>query len=471
MSSANARPSIFPPHARAAAAPMASRETHDAARRTVRELLERSRSFHELAPEKREALARGLVQIGSYLTEPDGVRLAPGQHSPQVRALAGEGGRSETSQGSNTSPDGKFVAQGAREGAAAAGALLQAVNFPEFCAGLINGVFHSIVQSSLEQMEAYGKLVADVSKSLNQFRDDNTTQNQGKDHLVEQFPDMFQLSMGGDEFGGSFGGAFGGDFGGGFGDQPAPPPSPRVSLREGVDERAAIERLNSALPLDRPIERLDDELIEAVLVPAARTQIATGRQQLLATMVMLGINRIVVTDGKISAKVMYDFQARDNMQFRRSAQEYDYSDHTLDTESVSNGVIQRTGPTRNLVRMPDGRLIETKRDASFYTKGDYKSTSQPMIRMTSATQTTADASLTTKATLAGTMEVNFKSDYLPLEKLANPESIAAIQANAQPGMVKTLAGRPPAPAQNSAAAPAATPAPALAPAPAPTPSA
>ncbi|MCY1553001.1 hypothetical protein D9M68_894400 [compost metagenome] len=51
------------------------------------------------------------------------------------------------------------------------------------------------------------------------------------------------------------------------------------------------------------------------------------------------------------------------------------------------------------------------------------------------------------------MEVNFKSDYLPLEKLANPESIAAIQMNAQPGMVKTLAtNRPPAPAANPPAA-------------------
>jgi hypothetical protein len=36
-------------------------------------------------------------------------------------------------------------------------------------------VFHSIVTSSIEQMEAYSKMVADVSKSLNQFRDENTT--------------------------------------------------------------------------------------------------------------------------------------------------------------------------------------------------------------------------------------------------------------------------------------------------------
>src|SRR6185503_3825458 len=175
--------------------------------------------------------------------------------------------------GTNTDEEGKFTAQGAREGAAVAGALLDAVNFPEFCAGLINGVFHSIVQSSIEHMEAYANLVADVSKSLNQFRDDNTTQNQGRDHLVEQFPDMFQLSMDGGGF----------DMGG-FGDQGAAP-GPRVVLREGVDERVAIDRLNSTLPLEKPISRLDDDLIEALLVPAARTQLATGRQQLLATMV------------------------------------------------------------------------------------------------------------------------------------------------------------------------------------------
>jgi len=444
---------IFPksaPAGRAAAAqPIASDETHRAARQAVRTLLERAESFNELAPEKREALAKGLVQIGSYLAEPDGVRLKPQQQSPQVRALAGES--RITARGSNTDQEGKFTAQGAREGAAVAGALLEAVNFPEFCAGLINGVFHSIVQSSIEQMEAYAKLVADVSKSLNQFRDDNTTQNQGRDHLVEQFPDMFQLSMDTGEFGGGFGG---------FGDESAPPPGPRVTLREGVDERAAVARLNSSLPLDKPVERLSDELVEAVLVPAARTQLASSRQQLLATMVTLGINRIVVTDGKISAKVMYDFQARDNMQFRKSAQKFDYGDQYA-TTSQGDYESSTEGGERSSSYSKDAGYQSSNRDGSYYSKGTYKTTAQPVLKMASASQTSVDANLTTKASLAGTMEVNFKSDYLPLEKMANPESIAAIQMNAQPGMVKTLAARPPAPAQGGAAAttPAATPAP------------
>lgn len=435
---------IFPRSAPAARppAPMVSKDTHDAARLGVRRLLEDTGALEKLPLEQREAFAQGLVKIAGFLAEP-GVKLKPGQHSPQVQALAEEGRNRITQRGSNTDEEGRFTAQGAREGAAVAGALLEAVNFPDFCAGLINGVFHSIVQSSIEQMEAYAKLVADVSKSLNQFRDDNTTQNQGRDHLVEQFPDMFQLSMDTGEFGGDFGG---------FGGESAQPPGPRVTVREGIDERAAVARLNSSLPLEKPLERLDDGLVEALLVPAARTQLATSRQQLLATMVMLGINRIVVTDGKISAKVMYDFQARDNMQFRKSAQKFDYGDQYATT---SSGEYDRSseGGERNVSYSKDAGYQSANRDASYYSKGTYKTTAQPVLKMASASQTSVDASLQTKASLAGMMEVNFKSDYLPLEKMANPESIAAIQMNAQPGMVKTMAGRPSAPA-------AATPAPA-----------
>ena len=42
-------------------------------------------------------------------------------------------------------------------------------------------------------------------------------------------------------------------------------------------------------------------------------------------MVLMGINRIVVTDGKIQAKIMYDFQARDNTRRQRSAAAMDYA--------------------------------------------------------------------------------------------------------------------------------------------------
>ncbi|WP_211371923.1 hypothetical protein [Marilutibacter maris] len=425
----------------AAAAPGASRETTDAVRRKVRQMLEQAQSFQDLAPDKREALAKGLVQIGSYLAEPDGIRLKPHQQSPQVRALAGDD--SEPLPASDQPEFGTALKTGVQQ----AGALMQAVNFPEFVTGLIDGVFNSIVTSSIQQMEAYAKLVADVSKSLNQFRDDNTTQNQGRDHLVEQFPDIFQLQMGAGDWG---------DFGA-FGDE-QPSNEPRVVVRQDVDERRAIDRLNQSLPLDKPITRLDDELVEALLVPAARTQIATGRQQLLATLVMLGINRIVVTDGRISAKVMYDFQARDNLKYRHSATKMDHQ------RDAYGNIAKTRGYEGEYDRKYEGGSGsgEDRQDASWYSKGNYKYTEQPIIKMMSTSQLQNDASLQARASLAGQVEVNFKSDYLPLEKMANPEAIAAIQMNAQPGMVKTMAGRPqptpPGTAPATGEAPANTPA-------------
>ena len=42
-------------------------------------------------------------------------------------------------------------------------------------------------------------------------------------------------------------------------------------------------------------------------------QMARSRQQMLSSMVILGINRIVVTDGLINAKVVFDFRASDEM--------------------------------------------------------------------------------------------------------------------------------------------------------------
>jgi hypothetical protein len=437
--------SLFPPSARRRApAAVASRETVDAARQGVRALLESAPAYNALAPEKRVALANALVQISSYLAEPDGLRLK--QQSPQVARTLAEGGGAGQPQ-----PFG----QGAKAGVDNMVNLIKGVDFPGFVSGLIQGVFHSIVDSSIQQMEAYAKLVADVSKSLDQFRDDNTTDNQGRDHLVDQFPDLFQLDMsGGDGFG-----DFGGD-----GNQP---PQPRVVLRDGVDEKSALDRVNRSLPLDKPVTSLDDDVIEAALVPAARTTIATGRQQLLATMVMMGINRIVVTDGRISAKVVFDFQAKDNRKYAFSATKFDH-------EKDQYGNVQMAGSTdQSWDNKYDGSQSSTSsdgsstnRDASYYTKGTYKYSEQPIVKLQSTQKLMDDSQLQTKANLTGSVEVNFKSDYLPLEKMANPENIAAIQMNAQPGMVKNLANRP-VPAQAAAPAPAAAaPAPVAAPAPA-----
>ena len=391
-------------------------------RQTLRDMLTRSQAFQQLPRDRQVKLANELVQIGTYLAAPEGMQLPQAQHAPIVRQLAGETVRQ---RGQNVNEDGKFTAQAASEGARVAGALLQAVNFPTFVASLIQGVFHAIVTSSIEQMEAYGRLVADVAKTLNQFRDENVSVDQGRDHLVDQFPDVFKVDIDTGDFGGSAG--------------------PRVRLQDGVDEEEALRRVNSTLPVEGgALDSLDDDSIEEKLVPAARMRLATSRQQLLATMVLMGINRIVVTDGKIMAKVMYDFQSRDTMRFQKSATQFDYAKDqygNLQTTRAGEGQSEveqdRGGYTYG--RDKEGKTDIDYRGGSYYAKGEYKYQDQPVVTLMSASQLQTDAALQAKASLAGHVEVNFKSDYLPLEKMADSFQIAQIQNAAKPAQTRAAA--------------------------------
>jgi len=374
-------------------APPVAPETLNEARRAVANMLSQSDSFRALDTEQREKIANGTAAIAAVLAEP---------HAQQQEQ------EPEQTASELAAPEGKFTAQGAREGAAVAGALLQAVDFPTFVAKLVEGVFHAIVHSSIEQMQAYGELVANVAKSLNEFRDENVSENQGRDYLVQQFPDTFQIDVDTADDGTR---------------------QPRVRVKDGVDENSALQKINSSgLTGGKPVTSLDDDTAEGTLVPAARTQIATGRQQLLATMVLMGINRIVVTDGKIQAKVMYDFQARDNFHYQNSATQFDYGDQYKSTQTGNYD----SGSTGGETSGREGTDSYDKRDGSWYAKGQYQNTQEPVLKLVSASSTTADASLQTKASLAGNVDINFKSDYLPLEKMADPAAIAAIQGHAQP---------------------------------------
>ena len=212
-----------------------------------------------------------------------------------------------------------------------------------------------------------------------------------------------------------------------------------MRLRDEVDEDEALKRINT-LPLEGgPVQSLDDETIEEQLVPAARTQLATSRQQLLATMVLMGINRIVVTDGRIAAKVLFDFQARDNMKWQHSATKFDYKEGVSRTTSEGEYESDYQGGGTTYSKSSDGSDYD-RRDASYYSKGKYKSTSEPVLKLASATQAATDAALQTKANLTGQVEVNFKSETFPLEKMADSFQIGRIQDAAKPGQVK-VSGR------------------------------
>lgn len=385
-------------------------------RAKVKDLLNESPAFRQLAPSLQQQVARDTALVADALVG----KSSPDMASVGARAMAGESDFQEAQAAVDAIGQSEFKAGAAREGTFVAGEFLKQINFVDFVSGLIDGVFNSIVTSSIEQMEAYSKMVGDVAKSLNQFRDENTSEDDGKDQLVEQFPDVFDIGI--DEFSGSR--------------------EPALKLRDGVEQDSALERVRQSLGgyVEGGIDSIDvsDPEAQAKLITASRSHIATARQQLLATMVLLGLNRIVVTNGKIAAKIMYDFNASSQRTLSRSANARDYardSEGNLALLSQSEGEYDRGG---NKSRSYDGSYesgkgtYTGKYDSDYYTKGKYKYAQKPVMTAMSVAGDTQTEQLTARANLMGQVEVNFKSDYLPLDKMATPEMMAAIQMRSKP---------------------------------------
>ncbi|HMJ92707.1 MAG TPA: hypothetical protein VK472_01270 [Allosphingosinicella sp.] len=276
-----------------------------------------------------------------------------------------------------------------------AGSLSDEIDFPEFVASLIHGTFDAMVDSSIRQMEAFGDLIAAVAKPVEQFRDENVTANQARDWLVAQHPADLQMVRDSS----------------GFGLQPRPRP-------ESEEEEPAAPTWLADYGLAD--EELTPELIEESLVPAARDRIATDRMQTLATMVMLGLNRIIVKDGTIAAR----------LRFRAAA-----ADHAKVDYAVSDDAAGGAPPA-----------------SSWATRGStaYAAPSTKVSTVGVNSQTDSDL----KAELFGEVKINFASETLPLDRFVDDAKRVLLERAARPVL--------PAPVPAPAATPAPPPVPAIA---------
>ena len=257
------------------------------------------------------------------------------------------------------------------------GELVNEVDFPGFVAQLVNGTFDAIVDASIRQMESYSSLVAAVAKTVDQFTAENVTPNQARDWLATRYPAEVGVVMP-------------------AGEGAAPQLVPRA------------EGLTPAWLADYGIEgeELSTELLEQRVLPQVRNHVGGERQQLLATMVLLGMNRVAVRDGSITAKVMFRAGAADVAKVGYAAGN--------DPQAVSKwgerGAMTYGGATT----------------------------------MVSTVAVNAQSDTNLRADLFGEVKLNFVSETLPLDRLADAAKVALVQRNSPLG--RAPAGAAPAPA-------------------------
>lgn len=402
--------------------PPTSAAAFDATRPEVRRLLTAIPSFLDLPDDERRRIAADTVRVLAYMADPDGVQaeiaereskgelpptglagqVAKPNTVPTAQALADDP-LTATKRQLSQSPGfaGKdFQAGAVEQGVEQFGQMVQKVDFPKFVGGLIKNVFQAIVESSIEQMRAYGELIANVAKTTAQFMNDNISEGAGRDYLAESFPDVLSVQVqGGSE---------------GFDAENAGAAAATSSARlvaQGDDAQRRLGEISRGYNLDPPVTDLSDDKSELRLVTAARLQMAKQRQQLLSSMVMLGINRIVVTDGSINAKVVFDMRASDT-----AKRKYTASMHDREAQKSKESVNANFSAWYSPLSVSAGFEAEQEHVAT----------------VGSALDETSESKAEVKAKLSGEVRVNFKSDYLPLDKMATPEMMSVIQGNSTP---------------------------------------
>ena len=328
----------------------------------VNALLTSSPSFHCLGQGEKKELSENLIKIAAYgaeLIRDDWYQSEKIGQRPVVR-------KREVIEapiaGAQATTDDGFQTSAANQIGRVTKDTLNAIAFPTFVADLIKGSFNAIVQSSIQQMEAYIKLIENVSKTVDQFMNDNISDNQAKDYLAQSYPDHITVQGG------------------------------NAVPRDGADEKPP-PNWQRDLNLSQNVG-LDESSIEEILIPAARRKLAQSRHQMLSTMVMMGINRIVVTGGKIRATMGFHIDTTDKLHQEKAT---DFDLRVAAAGSFGFG--------------PWSASLSTS--VSYVTSSRQKS----------------DSEMNVEADLTGEVEIHFKSDYFPLNRFVNNAAIGQIQSH------------------------------------------
>ncbi len=331
-----------------------------------------SPSFGQLDDGTRADIAGSLAAVTSYLrADPHAAALGvpmSRQLAPDLSALR----RTDTpapvsgdAQGPRA-PAGPAAASSSPVGRVGevARSTLDAIDFPSFVSGLIQGTFQAIVDSSIQQMQAYAEMLKQVAGTVDQFMSENVSDGQARDYLADRYGDVLSKDTSGRQ--------------------------PKLGVNKSATGNELPSFFND-LGFSAP-EDLSDDTVEDVVVPAARRSLAEQRQQTLATMVMMGINRVVVSDGQITAKLVFHVDASETTEVR------------FDQTKTTVGSMAKTGGT---------------------------SPFSAQAIMVNTTNVNAQSDINVRTDLTGEVTVRFRSETFPLERFADSYAIQLINSNAK----------------------------------------
>jgi hypothetical protein len=251
--------------------------------------------------------------------------------------------------------------------------LLNEIGFPEFTAKLINDVFDALVSANLRQTESYIELLQAVSKTLTTYLNDTKDDITGEDilqFLVDVFPD------------------------------PADAANPTLIKENTVLTSAQATTLNDALALPSSAGvaannqvvpaaggTLDANAVQSI-TSAVALRLASNKYDILKEMVKQGILRLVVDSGLVETRLTFTTYG---------SSFYEKHETGYRSTNFNFAANAQTGK----------RLAKWVKAAA--------STSYTSVNVRTTNETQRDVS-GSSVQIFGRVQINFKTDYLPLNK-------------------------------------------------------
>jgi hypothetical protein len=247
-------------------------------------------------------------------------------------------------------------------------ALRDAIDFPTFVTSLINGVFHSITSSNLSQITALQDLLSNVTASSEGFAASNISDAQVQAWLTSRLPFLTRGSDG------------------------TLLVAPDSDL---TDQQPAL--MSSLDATAEEVATIDESELATTLLPLARRKMGRDRQQVMATLVMMGLQRVVVDDGRLHASMELQVDARSAAEQMEASQ--------FDTRTTA-------GASASASVGPWGASANVSTTVG-YVRSDALHTQEEIAA---------------RAGLRSSVDLTFRTEQVPLDRMADQQARQAIMA-------------------------------------------
>ncbi len=335
--------------------PSTQAEMKELARAQARTMLAQCAPFHGLDRDAQMEIYRGEVAARyKALAEQAGL-ISNGRGAGRAPASGATSTALAAGQASDLIDDSRHKNERIDQAGELAGEFMQEIDFPKFVRDLLKGVFDANLNVTLSQMEAYGKLLKTASESITKF--------------VNAIDDTAAFGYLAENQGDNFG----------------------IDMSDEKDDAGTPK----AVLTDKDGNKLDIGANEVkAKIMEAKIAMAKEQRALLRETILMGITRLVVEKGVVKASVLFDIKASEKI---------DKADKAAikDVASTGASISAGGGLVGKLIGGPFG--------------GGSHSRQKTKISVSSAKSA---ASTDLAATVAGSVEIQFKSDYFKLDNFA-----------------------------------------------------